>query len=68
MEMIEKIWLTDDAVWIRTADGREACEKFADDPRLIGAEYLIYIYGIFARKFCIFRKFALSLQDTILRL
>ena len=34
MEMIEKIWLTDDAVWIRTADGREACEKFADYPRL----------------------------------
>ena len=35
MEKIEKIWLTDDAVWIRTADGREACEKFADYPRLI---------------------------------
>ena len=34
MEKIEKIWLTDDAVWIRTADGREACEKFADYPRL----------------------------------
>ncbi len=43
MEKIKKIWLTDDAIWIRTADGREACEKFADDPRLIGAEYLIYI-------------------------
>ena len=23
---IEKIWITDDAVWIRTADGREALE------------------------------------------
>lgn len=34
MEKIEKIWLTDDAVWIRTADGREACEKFADYPHL----------------------------------
>ena len=34
MEKIEKIWLTDDAVWIKTADGREACEKFADYPRL----------------------------------
>ena len=34
MEKIEKIWLTDDAVWIRTADGREACEKFCDYPRL----------------------------------
>ena len=34
MEKIVKIWLTDDAVWIRTADGREACEKFYDYPRL----------------------------------
>lgn len=31
---IEKIWITDTAVWIRTADGREACEKFEDYPRL----------------------------------
>ena len=31
---IEKIWLTDDAVWIRTDNGKEACEKFADYPRL----------------------------------
>ena len=31
---IEKIWLTDDAVWIRTKDGREACEYFAEYPRL----------------------------------
>lgn len=31
---IEKIWLTDDAVWIRTKDGHEACEFFADYPRL----------------------------------
>ena len=34
MEKVEKIWLTDDAVWIRTADGKEACEKFIDYPRL----------------------------------
>ena len=34
MEKIEKIWLTEDAVWIKTADGREACEKFEDYPRL----------------------------------
>ena len=34
MEKIEKIWLTEDAVWIRTADGREAGEKFSDYPRL----------------------------------
>jgi hypothetical protein len=34
MEKIEKIWLTDDAVWIRTVSGKEACEKFNDYPRL----------------------------------
>lgn len=34
MEKIEKIWLTEDAVWIRTASGKEACEKFNDYPRL----------------------------------
>lgn len=34
MITIEKIWLTGDAVWIRTADGKEACEFFADYPRL----------------------------------
>ena len=31
---IEKIWLTDEAVWIRTKDGCEVCEFFADFPRL----------------------------------
>lgn len=34
MEKIEKIWLTDEAVWIRTDNGKEACEKFNDYPRL----------------------------------
>lgn len=34
MIAIDKIWLTDDAVWIHTADGQQACEKFADYPRL----------------------------------
>jgi hypothetical protein len=34
MITIEKIWLTEDAVWIRTTDGREACEYFSDYPRL----------------------------------
>ena len=36
MKMFEivKIWLTDEAVWIRAKDGREACELFADYPRL----------------------------------
>ncbi|WP_072530971.1 DUF2442 domain-containing protein [Bacteroides ilei] len=32
--MIEKVWLTDTAIWIRTTDGNEACEKFSDFPRL----------------------------------
>ena len=34
MITVEKIWLTADAVWIRTSDGREACEMFANYPRL----------------------------------
>ena len=34
---IEKIWLTKDAVWIRTKDGNEACERFEDYPRLRSA-------------------------------
>lgn len=34
---IEKIWITDDAIWIRTSEGNEACEKFADYPRLRNA-------------------------------
>lgn len=31
---IEKVWLTDTEVWIRTADGNEACEKLSEFPRL----------------------------------
>ena len=31
---VEKIWLTDTAVWIRTDEGKEACELLADYPRL----------------------------------
>ena len=34
MNTIEKIWITDAEIWIRTLDGREACEKFADYSRL----------------------------------
>lgn len=34
MEKIEKIWITDTAVWIRTESGKEACEFFKDYPRL----------------------------------
>ena len=49
---IEKIWLTDEAVWIRTEDGSEASELFADYPRLRDAtkaqrqRYTIDDYGI----------------------
>ena len=32
--VIEKVWLTDSAVWIRTTEGKEAYENFADYPRL----------------------------------
>lgn len=32
--VVEKVWLTDTEVWIRTTDGRDACEKFADYQRL----------------------------------
>lgn len=34
---IEKIWVTDTAVWIRTKDGREAAETFDQYPRLKNA-------------------------------
>ena len=34
MTKIEQIWLTNTAIWIRTSDGKEACEAFADYPRL----------------------------------
>ena len=34
---IEKIWITDTAIWIRTDEGKEACEKFNDYPRLRNA-------------------------------
>lgn len=34
MIQIEKIWTTPTEVWIRTTDGREACEKFDEYPRL----------------------------------
>ena len=34
MTTVEKIWLTDNAVWIKTTDGLEGCERFSDYPRL----------------------------------
>lgn len=34
MVQVEKIWITESAIWIRTVDGKEACERFSDYPRL----------------------------------
>lgn len=34
---VKKIWLTDAAVWIETADGRQACEQFDNYPSLRNA-------------------------------
>lgn len=31
---ILRIWLTDDAIWLRLHDGREASEAFCNYPRL----------------------------------
>ena len=52
MLTIEKIWITDAEIWIRTSDGRQACEKFDDYPRLRyatpeqRANYTSDIFGI----------------------
>ena len=49
---IQKIWLTDSAIWIQTADGRKACEHFADYAPLCNAspaeraDYSCSPYGI----------------------
>lgn len=37
MVKVKKVWLTKSAVWIETVDGRKACEKFSDYPRLKNA-------------------------------
>ena len=34
MMTIERIWITETEIWIKTSDGREVCEKFSDYPRL----------------------------------
>ena len=52
MITVDSIWLTADAVWIRTTDGRETCERFSNYPRLKGASpsqranYVCDKYGI----------------------
>lgn len=34
---VTKIWITDTAIWIKTNDGKEACELFSDYQRLRNA-------------------------------
>ena len=31
---VDKVWLTDNAIWIHTTDGKEACERFKNFARL----------------------------------
>ena len=47
-DVIEKVWLTDTAVWIRTIDGREACEEFANYEQR--ANFEVSEYGIHWRE------------------
>ena len=49
---ITKIWLTPTEIWVETADGRQACERFADYAGLRNAspsereQYTLSPYGI----------------------
>jgi len=47
---VKKVWLTDDAVWIETDDGRKAFERFDNYPRLRSAtpeQRASYVVGPF---------------------
>ncbi len=52
MIKVKEVWLKDNAVWIKTDKGEEACEQFADYPRLKYAtpeqlqNYEVNEYGI----------------------
>ena len=52
MIKVKEVWLTDNAVWIKTDKGEEACEQFVDYPRLKYAtpeqlqNYEVNEYGI----------------------
>ncbi len=52
MIKVKEVWLTDTAIWIKTDKGEEACEQFADYPRLKCAtpeqlqNYEVNEYGI----------------------
>jgi hypothetical protein len=41
LEDIEKVWTTSDAIHLRTKDGREASERFAEYARLAGASQAV---------------------------
>ncbi|MFK2172756.1 DUF2442 domain-containing protein [Bacteroides fragilis] len=53
IKQVDKVWLTDTAICIRTSDGREASEQFADVQRLNRAtpeqrsNYKVTPYGIY---------------------
>ena len=53
IKKVDKVWLTDTAICIRTSDGREASEQFADVQRLNPAtpeqrsNYKVTPYGIY---------------------
>lgn len=53
IKKVDKVWLTDTAIRIRTSDGREASEQFADVQRLNRAtpeqrsNYKVTPYGIY---------------------
>ena len=53
IKKVDKVWLTDTAIYIRTSDGREASEQFADVQRLNRAtpeqrsNYKVTPYGIY---------------------
>ena len=52
MMEVTKIWLTPTEIWVQTADGRQACERFADYAALRDAtpaereQYTLTPYGI----------------------
>ena len=52
MMEVTKIWLTPTEIWVQTADGRQACERFADYAALRDAtpaereQYTLSPYGI----------------------
>ena len=40
MNAVERIWLTEEAIWLKTVSGETGCEMFADYPRLKNASHV----------------------------